>query len=102
MKAIKRTLAILMCFCMVFGCASITAFSEETVVGSITIQNPSHSDATVGGKTFNVYKVFDATTSGTNTSYSWYASPFMISSMAQTALLKQTRKTDTFRRLLTM
>ena len=72
MKAIKRTLTILMCLCMVFGCASMIAFAEEPVVGSITIQNPSHSDATVGGKTFNVYKVFDATTSGTNTSYSWY------------------------------
>lgn len=72
MKAIKKTLAALMCLCLIFGCISMTAFAEGTATGSITIQNPSHSDATVGGKTFNVYKVFDATTSGTSTSYSWY------------------------------
>ena len=70
MKAIKRTLAILTCLCLILGCVSISAVAEPT--GSITIQNPSHSDATVSGKTFNVYKVFNATTSGTSTSYSWY------------------------------
>jgi len=72
MKAMKKILAILMCFCLVLGCVSMTAFAAETPTGSITIQNPSHSDATVGGKTFNVYKVFNATTSDTSTSYSWY------------------------------
>lgn len=72
MKAIKRILATLMCLCMVFGCVAMTAFAADAPTGSITIQNPSHSDATVGGKTFNVYKVFNATTSGTSTAYSWY------------------------------
>ncbi|MBQ2780940.1 MAG: isopeptide-forming domain-containing fimbrial protein [Clostridia bacterium] len=71
MKAIAKVLATLLCLCLLFGCVSIAAFAE-TPTGSITIQNPSHSDATVGGKTFNVYKVFNATTSGTSTSYSWY------------------------------
>lgn len=72
MKAMKKLFATLMCLCLILGCVSMMAFAEETPTGSITIQNPSHSDATVGGKTFNVYKVFNATTSGTSTSYSWY------------------------------
>jgi len=72
MKAMKKLFATLMCLCLILGCFSMMAFAEETPTGSITIQNPSHSDATVGGKTFNVYKVFNATTSGTSTSYSWY------------------------------
>ncbi len=70
MKAIKRTLAILVCLCMVCCCV-VSAFAAEPT-GSITIQNPSNSNATVAGKTFNVYKIFNATTSGNNTSYSWY------------------------------
>lgn len=71
MKAIKRTLAILLCLCLTLA-LGVTAFADGAATGSITIQNPSHSDATVGGKTFNVYKVFNATASGTSTSYSWY------------------------------
>ena len=70
MKAMKTLLASLLCFCMVV-CFSMTAFAAAPT-GSITIKNPSQSDATVGGKTFNVYKLFNATTSGSNTSYSWY------------------------------
>lgn len=71
MKAMKKIFATLICLCLIVSCFSMTAFAAETT-GSITIQNPSHSDATVAGKTFNVYKVFDATTSGNSTSYSWY------------------------------
>ena len=71
MKAIKKILAVLVCFCVVCSCAVI-AVSAAEATGSITIQNPSNSDATVAGKTFNVYKIFNATTSGNNTSYSWY------------------------------
>ncbi|MBQ7045120.1 MAG: SpaH/EbpB family LPXTG-anchored major pilin [Clostridia bacterium] len=70
MKAIKKILAVLVCLCVVFGCTAVVASAADT--GSITIQNPTHSGATVAGKTFNVYKIFNATTSGTNTSYSWY------------------------------
>ncbi len=73
MKAIKKFFATFICLCLILGCVSMMAFAEGTTpTGSITIQNPSHSDATVGGKTFNVYKVFNATTSGSSTSYSWY------------------------------
>jgi len=71
MKAIKKILAILVCLCVVCSCAVI-AVSAAEATGSITIQNPSNSNATVAGKTFNVYKIFNATTNGNNTSYSWY------------------------------
>ena len=71
MKAIKKILAVLVCLCVVFSCAVIAVSAEEPT-GSITIQNPSHSNATVAGKEFKVYKIFNATASGNNTSYSWY------------------------------
>ncbi|MBQ9859092.1 MAG: SpaH/EbpB family LPXTG-anchored major pilin [Clostridia bacterium] len=71
MKAIKKSLAILACLCLVLSCMAISVFAAEAT-GSITIQNPSNSNATVAGKTFNVYKIFNATTNGNNTSYSWY------------------------------
>ena len=71
MKAIKKILAILVVLCVVFSCGALAAIAAEPT-GSITIQNPGNSNATVAGKTFKVYKIFDATTSGNNTSYSWY------------------------------
>ena len=71
MKAIKKSLAILVCLCLVFSYMAISVFAAEAT-GSITIQNPGNSAATVAGKTFNVYKIFNATTNGSNTSYSWY------------------------------
>ena len=71
MKAIKKILAVLVCFCVVCSCA-VFAVSAAEATGGITIQNPSNSNATVAGKTFNVYKIFNATTNGNNTSYSWY------------------------------
>jgi len=70
MKAIKKILATLMCLCLVFGCVSMTAFAEEAT-GSITIQNQSGTNATVGGKTLNLFKIFNATKSGENISYQW-------------------------------
>lgn len=73
MKLKRKLLSALLCVCLVFCLFAGTAMADTTTpTGSITIQNPTHSEATVGGKTFNVYKVFNATTSGTNTSYSWY------------------------------
>ncbi len=71
MKAIKKILAVIVCLCVVCGCAAFAVSAAEPT-GSITIQNPSNSNATVAGKTFNVYKIFNATTNGNNTSYSWY------------------------------
>lgn len=70
MKAIKKTMAIIMCLCMIIGCFSLTAFAADATC-SITIKNPTNSEATVVGKTFNIYKVFDAKTIGSVTSYSW-------------------------------
>lgn len=70
MKAMKRILFIAMCICLALCTMSMGVLADDT--GSITIQNPTHSSATVAGKTFNIYKVFNATTDGTSTSYSWY------------------------------
>ena len=39
--------------------------------GSITIENQSGTNATVAGKTLNIFKIFDATTNGENISYQW-------------------------------
>jgi len=70
MKNVKRILTVLICVLMVMSSISITAFADAET-GSITIKDPIDSEATVAGKTFNVYKVFNATTNGANTSYSW-------------------------------
>ena len=70
MKAMKKILATLVCLCMVCSFAVLAVSAEGT--GKITIQNPSNSAATVAGKTFQLYKVFDATVDGKNIAYSWY------------------------------
>ena len=70
MKAIKKVLAVLVCLCVVCSCAVFAVSAAAT--GSITIQNPSNSAATVAGKEFQLYKVFDATVDGTNIAYSWH------------------------------
>ncbi len=71
MKAMKKILAVLLCFCVLFGCVSMTAFAADTT-GSITIKDPTNSEATVAGKKFEVYRIFYAATNGQYTSYSWY------------------------------
>ncbi len=71
MKAIKKSLAILVCLCLVFSCMAMSVFAEEAT-GSITIQNPGNSAATVVGKTFKLYKIFDAKVNGNNIAYSWH------------------------------
>lgn len=72
MKAMKKILATVISLCLIISCVCISTSAAEANKGSITIQNPGNSEATVAGKIFNVYKVFNATTSGTNVSYSWY------------------------------
>lgn len=73
MKASKRILATLLSLCLVLGCVSITVFAADPApIGSITIQNQSGSNATVGGKDFNVFKIFNATTNANNNiAYQW-------------------------------
>ncbi len=73
MKATKRILAIMMCLCMVLCSFASVALAEEPT-GSITIEAHDSTNATVAGKSFEVYKIFDATSDGTNTSYSWIVS----------------------------
>ena len=69
MKAIKKILATLMCLCLVLSCVSMAVFADET--GTITVQNQSGTNATVAGKTLNLFKIFNATKSGDNISYQW-------------------------------
>ena len=71
MKAMKKVLSVLVCLCIVLGCASMTAFANETPTGSITVKDQSGTNATVAGKTLNLFKIFDATSNGTNISYKW-------------------------------
>ncbi|MBR3691292.1 MAG: isopeptide-forming domain-containing fimbrial protein [Clostridia bacterium] len=69
MKNLKRIVAVLLCLCLVAGLSVMTVSAADT--GSITIENPSHSDSTVAGKTFKLYKIFNATSDGSNIAYSW-------------------------------
>ena len=76
MKAMKKTLATLMCLCLLLGCVSVMALAEDTATGSITVQDQSGTNATVAGKTLNLFKIFDATAgtdaNGNSTiSYDW-------------------------------
>lgn len=70
MKTTHRILSILMCVCLLCGVFAVTVVADEAT-GSITIQNPTDSNAGVAGKTLNLFKIFNATTDGTNISYSW-------------------------------
>ena len=71
MKAFKRILATMMCLCLVWGCVAVIGSAEETPTGSITIENQSGTNASVAGKTLNLFKIFEATTDGENISYQW-------------------------------
>lgn len=62
MKKMKKFFALLIAMVMVLG-MSTSVFAAGD--GSITIQN------TVNGKTYTVYKVFDATYSGDNVAYTY-------------------------------
>ena len=70
MKAIKRTLAIVMCICLM-ACTSMMLTTGAAGDGTINITNPTDSAVGVGGKTFEIYKIFDATYSNGNVSYAW-------------------------------
>lgn len=70
MKAMKQILFITLCLCLALCTMSMGVLADDT--GSITIKDANLSSATVSGKTFNVYKVFNATYDGNYTSYSWY------------------------------
>jgi len=65
----KRMLAMMLCLALVLGCTSMMAFAAET--GSITVENQSGTNASVGGKTLNLFKIFEAKKSGENVSYQW-------------------------------
>ena len=62
MKKMRRIIALAIAMIMVLG-MSMSVFAAND--GTITIDN------TVNGKTYNVYKVFDATYEGTNVAYTY-------------------------------
>lgn len=70
MKVTKRLLTILLSVCLIMSMFSMTAFAIDAR-GSITIKNQEDSYATIEGKTLKLFKIFDATTDGTNISYQW-------------------------------
>ncbi|MBP3664015.1 MAG: isopeptide-forming domain-containing fimbrial protein, partial [Tyzzerella sp.] len=65
----KRMLAMMLCLVLILGCTSMMAFAADT--GSITVENQSGTNASVGGKTLNLFKIFNAKKSGENVSYQW-------------------------------
>ncbi len=73
MKVINKIFAVLICLVLVCSCAVFAVYAEDAVpTGKITIQNPGNSEATVAGKTFEIYRIFNATSKGANVSYSWF------------------------------
>ncbi len=65
----KGILAVVLCLSLVLGCASMMSFAAGT--SSITVENQSGTNASVEGKTLNLYKIFEATKNGENVSYQW-------------------------------
>ena len=59
MKQLKRLSAVLLALVLVLS-LSVSAFAAEPT-GSITINNNSATGGSVAGKTFNAYKILDAT-----------------------------------------
>lgn len=70
MKTTKRVLAILACVCMLVAMIALPAAAASD--GTITITAASDSNAVIGGKKFNAFKIFEATKSGSTTAYEWY------------------------------
>ena len=69
MKKARRILSVLMCALLLMGTMTVASFADST--GSITIKNPEGSTATVAGKTFELYKIFEVKTKGDAISYDW-------------------------------
>lgn len=70
MKVMKKFLAMVICLAVICSCTVLGAFAADE--GKIIIQNPANSAATVVGKTFELFKVFDAKVGNNNIAYSWY------------------------------
>lgn len=68
MKTTKRIFAIIACICMLAAMVAIPASAAAD--GTITITAADGSNAVIGGKKFNIFKIFEAT-KGTTTAYEW-------------------------------
>jgi fimbrial isopeptide formation D2 family protein/LPXTG-motif cell wall-anchored protein len=69
-KTIKRLLALAIAMVMVLGMTTMTALAADSS-HSITIKN-TNTSISIDGKTYNAYKLFDSTHSGT--AYAYYLS----------------------------
>ncbi len=69
MKTAKRIIAVLLALTVLSLSMAFTAFAADD--GTITIRD-SESGEQVASRTFNIYKIFNATTSGSAISYQWY------------------------------
>ncbi len=71
MKTAKKIVALCLAVFMLAISMSATTLASGENDGSITIRD-SESGEQVASRTFNIYKIFNATTSGTAISYQWY------------------------------
>lgn len=72
MKNTKRIFASVLAVVMILMAMSLTAFAADETDGRIIIAPVEGSAETVAKRTFNIYKIFNATTSGSAISYQWY------------------------------
>ena len=72
MKTFKKLFASLLVIVMIACTMSFTASAADD--GTIIIKESSDNSVSVSGKTFNIFRIFDATVDGTNVSYQWYIS----------------------------
>lgn len=68
MKTTKRIFAILACIAMLASLIAIPALAADD--GTITITAADGSNAVIGGKIFDIFKIFEAT-KGEKTAYEW-------------------------------
>lgn len=68
MKTTKRIFAIIACICMLAAMVAIPASAAAD--GTITITAADGSNAVIGGKIFNIFKIFEAS-KGETTAYEW-------------------------------
>ncbi len=70
MKTAKRLITLVLTLAMALTMA-FSAFAVNASDGTITIRD-SESGEKVASRTFDIYKIFNATTSGSAISYQWY------------------------------
>ena len=87
MKRMKKMIMLVLAVMVLFAMSGITVFAADD--GSITIQNTDKE------KEYNIYKVFDATYSGTNVAYTYDGSntTFLAALQAESSPFTTTKNT---------